>query len=55
MREARLHPTRNLEQPIEPSYNWVQGESVPHAIQHALNLSFGFGGINTAVCLSKYE
>jgi len=53
MKEARLHPTRNLENPIDTSFNWVRDQSIPHAIEHALNLSFGFGGINTAICLQK--
>jgi len=53
MNESRLHPTRNLENPIEPSYNWVRRESIPHAIKHALNLSIGFGGINSALCLHR--
>lgn len=53
MKEKRLHPTRNLEEPIVPSLHWVQGGSVAHDIQHALSLSMGFGGINTAVCLSR--
>lgn len=53
MKESRLHPTRNLDDPIESSCNWVQGQSMPHVIEHALNLSMGFGGINTAICLQK--
>ena len=53
MKESRLHPTRNLEDPIESSCNWVRGLSMPLEIKHALNLSFGFGGINTAICLEK--
>jgi malonyl-ACP decarboxylase len=54
MQEGRLHPTRNLEDPIEPSYNWVQYESIPHAIRRAINLSMGFGGVNSAMCLERY-
>ncbi len=53
MRECRLHPTRNLEHAIEPSCNWVREHAIPHVIEHALNLSMGFGGINTAVCLTR--
>lgn len=51
MKESLLHPTRNLDEPIESSCNWVQNQSVPHVIRNALNLSMGFGGINTAICL----
>lgn len=53
MQESRIHPTRNLYEPIEPSCNWVQDESMTHVIKHALKLSMGFGGINTAICLHK--
>jgi len=52
MKAARLHPTRNLERPIADAA-WVRETSEPHDMQHALNLSLGFGGINTAICLSK--
>ncbi len=53
MRAQRLHPSRNLDNPIEPSLNWVGRESVPHVIENAINLSMGFGGVNTAVCLQR--
>jgi len=53
MQEGWLHPSRNLEQPIEPGLNWVRDQAVPHRIENALNLSMGFGGVNTAVCLRK--
>lgn len=55
MQESRLHPTRNLENPIEPSFKWVGRQAVPHTIDNALNLSMGFGGINTAVCLQRHS
>jgi len=55
MKASRLHPTRNLENPIDASCNWVQHQCITHAIEHALNLSMGFGGINTAICIDKYE
>ena len=50
MQAGRLHPTRNLDNPIDPSLNWVRDESVEHSIGNALTLSMGFGGINTALC-----
>lgn len=53
MKESRLHPTRNLDDPIEPACNWVRGGAVSHVIQNALSLSMGFGGINTALCIKK--
>jgi len=50
MQAARLHPTSNLEKPIDPTLNWVRDKPVDHAIENALTLSMGFGGINTALC-----
>lgn len=50
MRAGRLHPTRNLDHPIDPEFQWVRGEAAAHQIEHALTLSMGFGGINTALC-----
>jgi malonyl-ACP decarboxylase len=53
MRASRLHPTRNLEDPIEPSCNWIKGQAVSHTVGNALTVSIGFGGINTAICFQK--
>ncbi len=53
MKSSKLHPTKNLKLPIEPSFNWVQEKSIFHEIQRALSLSMGFGGINTALCLEN--
>lgn len=53
MHAAKLHPTRNLITPIEQDFNWVFGEPIAHNINTALKLSFGFGGINTALCLNQ--
>jgi malonyl-ACP decarboxylase len=50
MKYGRLHPTRNLETPIDPTFHWVRDSAVDHRIEHALTLSMGFGGINTALC-----
>lgn len=50
MRARRLHPTRNLDNPIDPSLNWVRERPLDRAISKALTLSMGFGGINTALC-----
>jgi len=52
MKESQLHPARNLEDPIDSSFNWVR-KSISHNITHALSLSIGFGGINTAICLEN--
>jgi len=53
MREGRLHPSRNLDNPIDPARKWVRGEALSHQINNALNLSMGFGGMNTAVCVQR--
>jgi malonyl-ACP decarboxylase len=53
MKTGLLHPTRNLENPIDISFNWVIKNSLPHRIKKALNLSIGFGGINTALCIER--
>lgn len=56
MKEGRLHPTRNLHNPIKSSLNWVRHQSTCHDMKNALNLSMGFGGINSVLCVqnSKY-
>lgn len=53
MEAGRLHPCRNLEHPIDAGFRWVGAEAVDHAVERALNMSMGFGGINTAVCLER--
>lgn len=53
MKEGTLHPTRNLDNPFETSYNWIRGEATTHRINNAINLSMGFGGINTAICIQR--
>jgi malonyl-ACP decarboxylase len=55
MKAGRLHPARNLDNPIEPSYNWVRGQAVSHPIENALNMSMGFGGVNSAICLQRFR
>ena len=53
MRAGRLHPSRNLDNPIDAGFRWVGATSVDHVVERALNMSMGFGGINTAVCLQR--
>jgi malonyl-ACP decarboxylase len=53
MREGRLHPSRNLQDPIETDCEWVRERSVSHAVTRAMSLSFGFGGVNSALCLQR--
>lgn len=53
MRAARLHPVRNLDDPLDPALRWTGPHAVEHRIDGALNLSMGFGGMNTAVCVRR--
>lgn len=53
MRAGALHPTRNLDDPIDPGMRWTGPAAVPHRIENALTLSMGFGGINTALCWQR--
>ena len=53
MQAGRLHPTRNLDHPIDPDFAWVGAGAVDHQIEHALTSSMGFGGINTALCWER--
>jgi malonyl-ACP decarboxylase len=55
MHSGQLHPTRNLDHPIDPGLNWVTNSPVSHEIENALTLSMGFGGINTALCWQRYQ
>lgn len=55
MRGGWLHPTLNLEQPLDPALNWVVGSAVDRPIEIAVSLSLGFGGFNTAVCLRNHH
>lgn len=53
MKVSMLHPTRNLADPIDTELRWVLGEPIKQDIRTALNLSMGFGGINTAVIVQR--
>lgn len=53
MEAGRLHPSRNLGDPIDAGFRWVGADPIDHAVERALNMSLGFGGINTAVCLRR--
>lgn len=55
MKHGRLHPTRNLTDPIDASLRWVRDEAVEAEVRHCLSLSMGFGGINTALCISTCD
>lgn len=53
MKASWLHPSRNLDTPINSELNWVYDKAISHHIDYGLNLSIGFGGINTSICLKN--
>ena len=53
MHAQRLHPTRNLDEPIDAGLRWVGAAAEDERVDTALTLSLGFGGINTALCLRR--
>jgi malonyl-ACP decarboxylase len=55
MQEGFLHPNLGLDDPIDAGFDWVRGAPRPHTCRHALNLSFGFGGIDSALVIGAPE
>jgi malonyl-ACP decarboxylase len=53
METGRLHPTRNLVNPIDPDLCWVGANPIQCTVDYALSNSFGFGGINTALVFAR--
>lgn len=53
MRAQKLHPSRNLLDPMDSSFDWVGREAEPCTFETAVSLSMGFGGISSAICLQK--
>ncbi|MEU5718139.1 beta-ketoacyl synthase N-terminal-like domain-containing protein [Streptomyces sp. NPDC020403] len=54
MREQKLHPTRNLDDPLDDAFPWVREKAEDYAFRTAVSLSMGFGGISAAICLEKW-
>jgi 3-oxoacyl-[acyl-carrier-protein] synthase II len=55
MRDSVLPPTINYENPDpECDLDYVPNQAREAEIQYALNNSFGFGGQNVTLCLSRY-
>ena len=50
---GELHPCVNLENPIDPAFDWVVSRRKSTSLRNGLTLSFGFGGINTALMICK--
>lgn len=55
MRHGFVHPSRNLYAPIRNDFNWVKSEPIERKITTGINLSYGFGGFNSAICLQNME
>lgn len=55
MREGFLHPSLGLDDPIDAGFDWVRGGARPHQCRYALKLSFGFGGIDSALVIGAPE
>lgn len=53
MEAGQLHPSRNLETPINRELNLIGATARAQTVRNALCLSYGFGGVNTAVCLEN--
>jgi malonyl-ACP decarboxylase len=49
MQEGFLHPTRNLDRPIDPDLAWVAPDGESADVRVALSNSFGFAGINSSI------
>jgi malonyl-ACP decarboxylase len=52
-REGKLHPTRNLADPLDETFPWVREKAEDCAVRTAVSLSMGFGGVSAAICLEK--
>jgi malonyl-ACP decarboxylase len=53
LRDGFLHPSLNLEEPIDPHLRLVGPRGERADIDLAVSNGFGFGGLNTAIVLSK--
>lgn len=53
MEQGFLHPCLNLDSPVREDFNWVKNTVQSADIKQALSLSYGFGGVNTALCISR--
>ncbi len=57
MESGKLHPTINVDDPIDEvgEFDLVREGSIDYNIDHALSNSFGFGGHNSVIAVSRYE
>ncbi|MCH9617695.1 MAG: 3-oxoacyl-[acyl-carrier-protein] synthase 2 [Chlamydiia bacterium] len=56
METGKLHPTINLDDPEEEAlaFDLLTEGSISHQVEHAISNSFGFGGHNSVIVISKY-
>lgn len=54
VQEGRLPHTLNLAAPIDARFQYVRTEPMLTAVAHAMSNSFGFGGTNCSLILSKF-
>jgi malonyl-ACP decarboxylase len=52
MQAGKLHACQYLDDPLDAELDWVRGAPRSQRIRHALKLSFGFGGIDSALVIS---
>ena len=52
MKEGFVHVSKNISQPITEEINWVTQKN-EKKLNHTMNNSFGFGGINTSIIYSN--
>lgn len=55
LRGGFLHGNINLDNPITTGLNFVGKQAIKKSLQCALSLSFGFGGINTAILIKTSQ
>jgi 3-oxoacyl-[acyl-carrier-protein] synthase II len=56
IRDSVLPPTINYENPDpECDLDYIPNEAREAPVKYALNNSFGFGGQNVTLCLSKFD
>jgi malonyl-ACP decarboxylase len=55
LREGFLHPNLNLDTPLDATCNFAGPSAERAEIHHAMSNSFGFGGINSSIIVTRRE
>ncbi|MFE0417506.1 beta-ketoacyl synthase N-terminal-like domain-containing protein [Streptomyces tendae] len=53
LRAGFVHPNPALRQPVDEAFRYAGRTARPARLEHAMTTSFGFGGFNTALVLSR--